>query len=364
MIEHLYEDLSVHLYEGEPITKKAPIPPPIIYLTQWKIVGNSEVHTSPYPDGVVLPNGYKRCKYLEFHGTEYINSGIIPEQGIGVSMTFKYLEEYTEEVRDEGIFGCRVFAYSADSFYCFRQARSDKLLVSYGGKICDQSTTGNFVINMGDEIELHLDSNSLSFTNGTNTFTQSHNYQITKSTKTLYIGEISGYGYPSNILLRTFILTNSIGDTIFNGIPCLDDNDVPCLYDTVSGTSFYNNGTGIFGYEVEPQSTEIWSCGEYNPIDGKYHILVQPQGGSIADIALDEPLRKTINTADTLEYPTETSGKALLTTRVEESGGELSPLDTPTTELVDVPQIEEADSYSCVISQGGKAVSWSSFETE
>ena len=36
-------------------------------------------------------------------------------------------------------------------------------------------------------------------------------------------------------------------------------------------------------------------------------------------------------------------------------------LNTPTTELVDAPQIEEADSYSMVISQGAKAVSWSSF---
>lgn len=38
-------------------------------------------------------------------------------------------------------------------------------------------------------------------------------------------------------------------------------------------------------------------------------------------------------------------------------------LETPTTEVIQVPQIEEADSYSCVISQSGKAVSWSSFET-
>jgi hypothetical protein len=39
-------------------------------------------------------------------------------------------------------------------------------------------------------------------------------------------------------------------------------------------------------------------------------------------------------------------------------------LATPTTELIDAPQIEEAESYSMVISQGGKAVEWSSFETE
>ena len=111
----------------------------------------------------------------------------------------------------------------------------------------------------------------------------------------------------------------------------------------------------------EVHGQEIWSCGEYSAVDNKYHIVVLPFGKSPVDIVLSEPLRKTDNTADTLEYPTETSGKALLTIRVEESGGELSPLDTPTTELVDAPQIEEADSYSCVISPDGKAVSWSEF---
>ena len=111
----------------------------------------------------------------------------------------------------------------------------------------------------------------------------------------------------------------------------------------------------------EVHGNEIRSCGEYNATDGKYHILVQPLGGSIADIALTEPLRKVGNVADTLAYPTETSGKALLTTRVAEIDEELLPLDTPTTELVDVPQIQEANSYSCVIIPGGKAVSWSEF---
>jgi hypothetical protein len=42
----------------------------------------------------------------------------------------------------------------------------------------------------------------------------------------------------------------------------------------------------------------------------------------------------------------------------------LFELATPTTELVDAPQIEEADSYSMVISQGAKAVVWSSFTTD
>lgn len=63
----------------------------------------------------------------------------------------------------------------------------------------------------------------------------------------------------------------------------------------------------------EVHGQEIWSCGEYNPIDGKYHILVQPLGGRIADIALDEPLRKYNNMADTIEFPSTIEGKALVT---------------------------------------------------
>ena len=205
----------------------------------------------------------------------------------------------------------------------------------------------------------------------------------------------------------------------------------------------------------EVHGNEIWSCGEYNATDGKYHILVQPLGGSIADIALTEPLRKVNNVADTIEFPSGTDKKALVTRSImydtlddkkwsasmslgciatsvfmklakkptssdtnanilvngeitysfteltthhykgcalstsstldyyvegcmPESGKTptqafydaiqgkyiLFELATPTTELVDAPQIEEANSYTCVTIPGSNAVSWSSFETE
>lgn len=201
----------------------------------------------------------------------------------------------------------------------------------------------------------------------------------------------------------------------------------------------------------EVHGNEIWSCGEYSEVDGKYHILVQPQGGSIADIALDEPLRKVIDVADSIEFAngvatlTRASGKVdwlndtferasssgrvyfivsnnniktktlnilsslyitvnsiwadisnpvafpnlhinshpsrNLLRIVDEDKNDLTAaefaqananagveiiyeLATPTTETIQVPQIAEADSYSMVISQGAKAVEWSSFETE
>ena len=52
-----------------------------------------------------------------------------------------------------------------------------------------------------------------------------------------------------------------------------------------------------------------------------------------------------------------------LTSGSDIQGEILLQLATPTTELIDAPQIEEADSYSMVISQGAKAVEWSSFTT-
>ena len=35
-----------------------------------------------------------------------------------------------------------------------------------------------------------------------------------------------------------------------NLIPCLNGHNVPCMYDTVSGKSYYNKGTGTFGYKL------------------------------------------------------------------------------------------------------------------
>lgn len=212
----------------------------------------------------------------------------------------------------------------------------------------------------------------------------------------------------------------------------------------------------------EVHGNEIWSCGEYSAVDGKWHIRILPEGYGVVDIALDEPLRKVNDATDTIEFPSDTEGKATVTrnlkevgmatfswrrassgvsgtyrfmTKVEDaysyaateflktintggyvnirgndsyhhsseermigmygvSGTSTYPsfviydpnynqaddlsafltylsdkrmiyrLATPTTETIQVPQIEEAESYSCVISQGAKAVEWSGFETE
>lgn len=41
------------------------------------------------------------------------------------------------------------------------------------------------------------------------------------------------------------------GELVRDYRPALDDNNVPCLFETVSGTYLYNAGSGTFGYETE-----------------------------------------------------------------------------------------------------------------
>lgn len=40
-------------------------------------------------------------------------------------------------------------------------------------------------------------------------------------------------------------------ELVFDGIPVLDSNNIPCLYDKVSKQFFYNQGTGEFSYGIE-----------------------------------------------------------------------------------------------------------------
>lgn len=199
----------------------------------------------------------------------------------------------------------------------------------------------------------------------------------------------------------------------------------------------------------EVHGTEIWSCGEYSEVDNKWHIRILPDGYGIVDIALDEPLRKVNDVADSIEFANgiatltrkfasddignmtwsalqigSSSNYRMITNVVDAKSVEATnktpniltiayttitvdrvysketgisintahvmqvydpdynqsnsaaafkaamagveliyELATPITETIQVPQIAEADSYTCEISQGGKAISWSSFET-
>jgi hypothetical protein len=417
------------------------------YLTQWKIVGNSEVHNLPYAD---IPLGYTKCKYLSFDNGQYFDSGILTSNDIGIRIKF------ATSTQMNTIIGARKSGSSSAYLFGYFDSNGTTVYVGYGGSSKSVSLTKNYIDGnthtlILDSTQAKIDNEDISFTRGTGTeffnilIGTWNNNGAADSVNAKYSGKIEEVKiYNSN-------------QTLGNFIPCLDDNNVPCLYDTISETTLYNQGTGTCGYEIEPQPTEIWSCGDLEQ-DGKYHVKIS-NGVTIFDIPLTEPLRKVDNVADTIEFAngvatltrnfasadlgsftwltrsTKQTGKNRYSTSSNlevlpncigllpnttiiatalcskynvlaygdtyynnegievfdssnVSNGQIIIYDsnvdtltrsdfknyiqgveliyqiTPTTELVDAPQIAEADSYSCVISPGGKAVSWSSFLTE
>lgn len=56
-----------------------------------------------------------------------------------------------------------------------------------------------------------------------------------------------GYSNPTQCRIYAYKQTRG-GKAIVDMIPVLDMNDVPCMYDKVSGELFYNQGTGEFAY--------------------------------------------------------------------------------------------------------------------
>ena len=433
-----------------------PAPPtPITYLTQWKIVGNSTVHTDEYltqwkveGNSVVDNNAILSCGDLGQDGKYHVKiSNGVTIYDIPLTEPLRKVNNVADSI--EFVNGVATLTRNIGSrimgdYNCYRSLISSTQKYRYRSNV------------VYDSIKTPADN-----TKYANVLCPIYN---TRSTNSIYGGLQNGISIDANSGSMYIYDENYAGENDLEAFKAhIKDVEVIYELDTptteviqvspfpVSPTDTYTsaNDTPYSAFEYK-KNVEIWSCGEYSEVDGKYHILVQPLGGSIADIALDEPLRKVNNVADSIEfadgvctltrafssadlgdikwqaYGTNTSSvyrmhsttltdvkpgvnnvvsnilcalynainanqcytcnegvcvygqsgaisiydadynqsNSAAAFKLAMDGVELIyELATPTTETIQVPQIQKADSYSCVISQGGKAVEWSSFET-
>ena len=440
---------------------------PIIFLTQWKIVGNSQVHTDPFltqwkveGNSVVDNNTILSCgDYSDVDGKYHvkISNGVtifdIPlteplRKVNGVADTI----EFPSNTDGKALVTRNFASVNLGSFNWSSRSTSQTGKNRYSTPMgvvvlpnCIGSKTGNPIATA-----LCAKYNNIE---PSTTYNNNEGIGIYDSSNVVN-GQIFIYDSNANTLTQQAFKNYVQGiELIYQITPTTELIDVSPF--PVSSTDTYTSANVVpYSAFEHTENKEIWSCGEYSAVDGKWHILVQPQGGSIADIALDAPLRKAEEFADTIEFANNTAvvtrniGKVVFTDSgwkyssyagsiyttvvsdeimaptqdtvvanilycdtayevnnyqylmdnrstvkgigVSKSGrigifndefinnnvilqdfydyivGKvlLFALETPTTELVDAPQIQEAESYTCVISQGGKAVSWSSFETE
>lgn len=452
-----------------------PAPPtPITYLTQWKIVGNSQVHPDPYltswkvsGNSVVQDGAIMSCGDLGQDGMYHVKiSNGITIYDIPLTEPLRKVNDIADKIEfeDDVATITRVLCcINMGDFNNFRKSQTTKtssdgiygiaaMTLSGGSYMSAKGVTSN--ANVGNILMAMYPSVSRYAT-----YSPSVMMGVSITDNKVICFYDDNYNQEDSYIEFQALMQELRPELIYElETPTTETIQVPDI--AVSPTDTYTsaNVTPYSAFE-HTENKEIWSCGEYSEVDRKYHILVQPQGDSIADIALTEPLRKVNDVADTIEFPSSVEGKALLTRnlisignlgtlntwtalstgvtgkvrwRATDYASQLKPvsmvdivpnilcsiypainsnttydwrinnkgvnistagniliidedysasedynnfiehlngveligeLATPTTELVDAPQIEEAESYTMVISQGGKAVEWSSFIT-
>lgn len=177
-----------------------------------------------------LPTGYRLCNYIESTGTQTINTGLTPVYGDEISViAYRVSDENnilyassTLTITSSDVFYCRYFTSSNRAATPVTQkifpydAQYHHIMLSRGGFYAD----GKFVKALPGE---RAEAGTLIIFRGTNAL--------------------------GKIRIKRFYITRG-GAYTLNLIPALDRNGTPCMYDTVSKKTFYNERTGEFLYEL------------------------------------------------------------------------------------------------------------------
>ena len=181
-----------------------------------------------------LPEGYTALKYIQSSGSQYIDTGRKLTQDSDITIDFSIVGEIN---RSAGIFGSRQSA-SKNNLTLFQNADVKVLSGDFSEyqkhRFTAASSLERTKIRMNksgvwindilkkswsDVADFETPTNGLIFDVGNNNWTN------------------------SKAVMRLYSYTDGDAQQL---VPCLDANGVPCLYDLISGTAFYNQGTGSF----------------------------------------------------------------------------------------------------------------------
>lgn len=228
-----------------------------------------------------LPYGFTELEYLENNGRQRINTGVIAQD----DMSFEYqfiLENYGNAYLP--LFGNPNGSGAPDFGIGFIGG-------TYRPMWGDSNVTawmydGNLPYGVDITVISERDKGTLITPNYSRTVT--HKYgSLDGNANTIRIGEAPWFGNTSYVIKHKHFVIKQEERTILDLVPVLDPTGVPCMYDKVSKTCFYNSGKGKFGYkikstgkvaDIEDLLTEL----EYLESSGTQSILTTVPGGSDA----------------------------------------------------------------------------------
>ena len=192
---------------------------------------------------VGLPDGYTAVNYIQSSGTQWIEMGVAPSQNTKVVLKIK-INSLTNQ--GASLIGSRTDLNSTDQFTTY--------LDNYGGsrflfRVDGQTSATPFSgvkINTFYTVTLSASEMRFELEDGTIAFSSTFSVSDFTSTVTMALFKskgVSGRGF----LGKIYSCKHYNGDKLIQDfVPCLDSAGVPCMYDFVGKTAFYNQGTGSF----------------------------------------------------------------------------------------------------------------------
>lgn len=181
-----------------------------------------------------LPQGYTALEYIQSSGTQYIDTGRKLTQDSDIIIDFMIIDRLDN---DAGILGSRE-SPSKNNLALFKQ-RSDRLFVGDFSaypkyRFTTASSLNRTKIRMNKTGVWVNDILRTSWSNVANFKTPTNGL----------IFDVGNNNWTGNrASMRLYSYTNRNAQKL---VPCLDTNGIPCLYDLISKTAFYNQGGGSF----------------------------------------------------------------------------------------------------------------------
>lgn len=204
-----------------------------------------------------LPAGYRECEYLESDSTSWIDTELKLTNNNSVYVTLRY-NSLTIPVNDGGFaYGYRT-SYGGSDGHCFILNGAAGAFFTYGRSeainvgdiwkdgdlvICNTKEEGyiQYTDTSGYDYKIHI----RGAYSGGDFSTVGTAYLFALNTPGGDVRRMCGRVYDYKVI------DNNTQESAQHLIPCLDTNSVPCMYDTISGKTFYNQGTGTFNYKLK-----------------------------------------------------------------------------------------------------------------
>ena len=204
--------------------------------------GKDFLYKLSVPETKQLPYGYYPLSYLESTGTQWIDTGIKLSNESEVKCELELLDLDTTAY----FYGAKATWLVDDYSACFQNVNSNRFITCvFGEKYRDFKE-----LNYDKRIAISASSKGFVANSILKTFENVEAFE-TPFPCALY-GIRNTYGISNRIKARIYSFSISRAGTLqLDFQPCLDDKGVPCMYDFVSGKSFYNKDTGAnFLYEI------------------------------------------------------------------------------------------------------------------